>query len=366
MSLFLFSFNLSAQNTYVPDDNFEQALIDLGYDTVLDDYVLTANIVGVISLDVSLKNISDLTGIEDFNALTTLHCTSNQISSLDISQNAALTGLYCSYNLLTTLDVSQNTALVSLNCRSNQLNSIDVTQNTALQQLSCNSNQITSLDITQNTALTYLHCSINQLSTLDVSQNTGITNLYCYLNQLSALDVSQNTALFSFDCHGNLISSLDLSQNMALTTVIAITNQLTNMDIRNGNNTNIADADFQVGNNPNLICIFVDDAAWSAANWSYIDLASTFVETQADCDALSLNEEIINQSISLYPNPANDIITIQSDSTITSIILYDVLGKLVNQYFANEIDISNLSKGMYFFQITTETGAIANIKLLKD
>ena len=31
-----------AQQTYVPDDNFEQALIDLGYDDVLDDYVLTA------------------------------------------------------------------------------------------------------------------------------------------------------------------------------------------------------------------------------------------------------------------------------------------------------------------------------------
>jgi hypothetical protein len=33
-----------AQKTYVPDDKFEQALIDLGYDTTLDDSVLTANI----------------------------------------------------------------------------------------------------------------------------------------------------------------------------------------------------------------------------------------------------------------------------------------------------------------------------------
>ena len=32
------------QQTYVPDDNFEQTLINQGYDTVLDDYVLTANI----------------------------------------------------------------------------------------------------------------------------------------------------------------------------------------------------------------------------------------------------------------------------------------------------------------------------------
>ena len=33
-----------AQNTYVPDNNFEQALIDLVYDDVLDDSVPTANI----------------------------------------------------------------------------------------------------------------------------------------------------------------------------------------------------------------------------------------------------------------------------------------------------------------------------------
>ena len=39
-----------AQNTYVPDNNFEQALIDLGYDDVLDDSVLTANISGSRSL----------------------------------------------------------------------------------------------------------------------------------------------------------------------------------------------------------------------------------------------------------------------------------------------------------------------------
>ena len=42
--LFITSSFVFTQNTYVPDDNFEQALIDLGYDTTLDDSVLTANI----------------------------------------------------------------------------------------------------------------------------------------------------------------------------------------------------------------------------------------------------------------------------------------------------------------------------------
>ena len=57
-----------AQKTYVPDDKFEQALIDLGYDTTLDDSVLTSNISGVTTLDVENKSISDLTGIAAFVA----------------------------------------------------------------------------------------------------------------------------------------------------------------------------------------------------------------------------------------------------------------------------------------------------------
>ena len=94
-----------AQQTYVPDDNFEQELINLGYDNVLDDYVTTASIDTVISLQVYQLNIADLTGIEDFTALTTLECYLNQLTSLDVSNNTALTSLGCSHNELTTLDI---------------------------------------------------------------------------------------------------------------------------------------------------------------------------------------------------------------------------------------------------------------------
>jgi len=79
-----------AQTTYVPDNNFEQALIDLGYDNVLDDYVLTSNISSVQTLDVSGKNIADLTGIEDFTALISLNCKQNTLTSLNVTQNTLL------------------------------------------------------------------------------------------------------------------------------------------------------------------------------------------------------------------------------------------------------------------------------------
>ena len=58
--LWLCSLWSQGQTTSIPDANFEQALIDLGYDDKLDGGVLTANVSGVTSLDVSSKSISDL------------------------------------------------------------------------------------------------------------------------------------------------------------------------------------------------------------------------------------------------------------------------------------------------------------------
>jgi Leucine-rich repeat (LRR) protein len=103
-------------------------------------------------------NISDLTGIEAFTALTYLYCSGNNLTSLNVSQNNALTILSCYDNQLTSLDVSKNTALTVLGCQSNQLTILDVSKNTALTYLYCTENQLTSLDVSQNTALMDLRC----------------------------------------------------------------------------------------------------------------------------------------------------------------------------------------------------------------
>jgi len=301
-----------AQNTYVPDDKFEQALIDLGYDTTMDDSVLTANISGVTSLDVQNKEIADLTGIEDFvalieldvrsnfltsldvnanTALTILMCFSNQLTSLDVSKNTALTLLWCHDNQLTSLDVSKNTVLNRLNFSENKITSIDVTNNTALNELYCwknqltnldvsknitlkelniYSNQLTSLDVSSNTALTYLHSSENQLTSLDVSKNTALNELQCWKNQLTSLDVSKNTALDYLSLYKNQLTSLDLSQNTKLKVLYVSENKLTSLNMRNG----IKDAliTFFAQENPGLTCIEVLDPVWATANWTNADV----------------------------------------------------------------------------------------------
>ena len=192
--LFITSSFAFAQKTYVPDDNFEQALIDLGYDTTLDDSVLTANISGVIKLDVGDKSISDLTGIEAFVALEELRLWDNSLTSLDVTKNTALKSLSLSRNKLTSLDVTKNTALKSLSVTSNRLTSLDVTKNTALKELWCDFNQLTSLDVSKNTALTWLYCPSNKLTSL-IMRNGATSQLYKF-------DVTRNYSL-------NCIETLD-------------------------------------------------------------------------------------------------------------------------------------------------------------
>ena len=94
-----------AQKTYIPDDAFEQALINLDLDDVFDDSVYTAAIDTIEILYLSNEGITDLTGIEDFSQLTDLFCSGNQIVDLDLSNNANLFELNCNNNLLASLDV---------------------------------------------------------------------------------------------------------------------------------------------------------------------------------------------------------------------------------------------------------------------
>ena len=140
--------------------------------------------------------------------VTLLYCSSNQLTSLDVSQNTALTKLDCGSNQLTSLDVSGCTDLQRLECRSNQLTSLDVSGCTSLTTLDCRSNKLTSLNVSGCTALTTLDCSYNRLTSLDVSGCTSLTTLDCRGNQLFSLNVSGCTALTTFDFLKYLKSTL--------------------------------------------------------------------------------------------------------------------------------------------------------------
>ena len=69
-----------------------------------------------------------------------------------------------------------------------------------------------------------------------------------------------------------------------------------------------------------------------------------------------------NISVKIYPNPANNKITIDANDVI-DIKLFDVLGKQITSTKTNNVDVSNLTNGVYFIQVQTSV-SIATQKII--
>ena len=82
--------------------------------------------------------------------------------------------------------------------------------------------------------------------------------------------------------------------------------------------------------------------------------------------ALGVEEDILNEGISLYPNPTKGPLYINTDgrAMIEGANLYDVNGRLISSYHLedtskrNEIDLSNIAKGVYFLNIYSDAAFI--------
>ncbi len=71
-----------------------------------------------------------------------------------------------------------------------------------------------------------------------------------------------------------------------------------------------------------------------------------------------------NSSVSVYPNPANSFVHIQSDLPVYSCKVYDQCGRLILQVPQSDFDVSNLKEGFYQLQVETESGSYA-VKFIK-
>jgi Leucine-rich repeat (LRR) protein len=109
-----------------------------------DGYLRTEEQEAVKSINVNSFNIADLTGIKVFTNLEELDCGSNQIATLDVSENTALKTLNCSHNKLTVLNLN-NEGLETLDCSSNQIEALVLaTQN--IKEVNCSNNKLSEQD----------------------------------------------------------------------------------------------------------------------------------------------------------------------------------------------------------------------------
>ena len=89
------SADVEISEEYFPDENFRAYLLVQPYGN--DGVITESEIKNVTSINVIGRTISSLKGIEFFTSLSTLHCSNNQLTSLDVSKNTNLKNLDC-YN----------------------------------------------------------------------------------------------------------------------------------------------------------------------------------------------------------------------------------------------------------------------------
>jgi len=323
-----------AQIVTIPDANFKNALVntlcvdtdgdgsvDSDADTNDDGEIQESEAETVLWLSVFNQNISSLEGIQSFTNLEYLACFDNTMKSLDTSQNQNLKNLLCFSNQLTSLSMAPS-----------------------IELLYCYNNLFSSLDLTQYTNLFALDCSTNQLANLDLSQNINLQGVDCGDNLLGSLDITQNSLLVEFACYAN---------------------ELTSLNIKNGNNHNMVT--MLAVNNPNLTCIQVDN---ENATYPVCDIATlsgwckdNWVQYSEDC---SLGSEDFNQlSFTLYPNPTQDVLNIESQEAIDWVRIYSINGSLIKETSNPSISVSELPMGLYFAQINTGAHSITK-KFIKS
>ncbi|WP_299059024.1 M1 family aminopeptidase [uncultured Polaribacter sp.] len=106
-----------------------------------------------------------------------------------------------------------------------------------------------------------------------------------------------------------------------------------------------------------------------------VNFTISAVEFDPDLHLISKNNSVLNleensflsENITLFPNPVNDVLTIQTSENINikNAIIYNTLGKELFTTSNQQIDLSTLSKGVYFIKIVTDYGELYQ-KIIKE
>lgn len=81
---------------------------------------------------------------------------------------------------------------------------------------------------------------------------------------------------------------------------------------------------------------------------------------------LSTNEPaLVKNNIILYPNPATEVININTDKKINKVIIYDATGRLVKTSYESKIPVTDFKSGIYVVVAEFADRSIINTKFIK-
>lgn len=116
---------------------------------------------------------------------------------------------------------------------------------------------------------------------------------------------------------------------------------------------------FNVAILPNITAGFTESAM-------EVDYVRVYQESTA---SVSENDNLLE--VTLFPNPVNNVLNFRFSSDLgnTKGIIYTITGQKVQEFYLennnNKIDVSNLSKGVYFLRLASEKGTSSH-KIIKN
>ena len=126
--------------------------------------------------------------------------------------------------------------------------------------------------------------------------------------------------------------------------------------------------------NDKLIAENISELSYTVENASGLSVAKVvaiYENTMTSVSAVNTivieaNTESINEntiSLNLYPNPANDVLSLATEMNVKEVSIYDIYGRTVRQQVNKTtgqqvIDVADLENGIYFINIKTDKGNV--------
>ncbi|MCF6131115.1 T9SS type A sorting domain-containing protein [Flavobacterium wongokense] len=411
----IFSIFVNAQVINFPDANFKTKLMqqDVAFDSNYIPITLDANnngnievseVQGVIFLNVSHGNISDLTGINHFTNLWALDCSYNSLTNITVDNSIIIMNLNASHNALTSVNVNfgnfNQDYDPGLDLSYNNLATFSLSNVIMHDGFFINNNQLTSLTI-NNCHLGGFSVAQNNLSAINFTGNNSIGGYANFTyNQFTMLDLAG--ANIDYECNvilGNNIQDrirnllggeiyytsnntfFDLGDYRGTTSCdpeaggrvyINSCPNLETINFKNGYNHMFITCDeggdifqnpsisLQIGTCPNLTTICTDQLEKDTFQF-WVDLLGlqNQITVNPNCSPTMATEELVLEQFTIFPVPTKDILQIHSNDSleIKGITIYNNLGQMVQMEIGNqhEIDVSRLAKGAYYLKIKTDS-----------
>lgn len=207
MSVIIFSCNSAYSDVEInsanfPDDNFRSYIInELGADSNNDGVLSSSEIALIESIDVTKREIKDLSGIEYFSALGELYCYANNLTRLDVSKNSALYLLECDNNKIAKLDISKNSELINLECELNSLTELNLGSNDNLGYVKCYSQTCDGLEAVSDDKGGYI---VDMKKYVDNANLDKIINLRVHYQSRDVISIDREA---KFDSASGLVHS---------------------------------------------------------------------------------------------------------------------------------------------------------------